>query len=278
MKKIVRFLLVLLALTAMPSLASADWQDDILRSGDEAIKSMTDVGNWQAGINVEAATRGVSSVGGFVGDDAVVGESAYLWHRPSGLFGEVSNSNVLGAEYFDNNQTVSAGIYRETVNDLFVKAGYAYTNMSGTPMDLNCDLHSIFGGLYLPRIFAGRYWDGLRLYGEVQGIIPDDNTVLDGGVMWRVGAKTKLFVPEINGTQLLPNGLDVDASAGGNDGVFGRQSDVLGFGMVRLSAQYDVLGVVVEPYALGVTQARPGMEENETIAVGGLRVGLDFLK
>jgi len=260
--------------SVLPVMAG-DWQDDQLFGQGEP--SVPD-GNWQVGVSANLASRGFSEIGGFVSDDVDLGENIYLWHRPSGLYIQAQNSNSLNGEMdFGDGQAYSIGLYHEVfVNDMFVDVGYKYDDLWDVDHDLNTDFHSVYLGVYLPRIGATGWCDGLRFYAEGQGTWPDDEDTMTmgGGFMARVGVKTNFFVF----TNIMPEGLEVDLSGGGNDGIYGREPDIFGFGMLKLLTRYSDIGgsgITVEPYVAGITQSRPGDEENETIGIAGLSLRFD---
>ncbi len=242
---------------------ASDWQDD------EMNQRASGFDNWQVGAYLNRATRGAGGIGGFVSEDDSANQSVYVWHRSSGWYVQAQNFNSLNKkDDFGDGQSYAIGNFYVFDDDMSMLVGYRYDNLWDVGWGLNTDVHNVYGGIYLPRIFADDYSDGLRFYMEAQGSKPDNENIMKmkGGFMARVGVKTKIFI--------LPNGLEIDMSVGGNDGVFGRNSDLLGFGMVRFSSQYNIVGnLTVKPYILGIKQDRPDPEENEDDFVGGIQIG-----
>lgn len=261
---------------AAPAVMAGSWQEDDLTETTEVTSSKNP--DWQIGVRLDVATRGVDGVGGFVSDDPVASQSLYVWSpKYFGLYVQAQNSNSLNSEDdFGDSRAYSVGLYHEIAGDLFVDIGYKYNDLWDVGRGLNTDFHSVYGGVYLPRFGATNWSDGIRLYAEAQNFWPSDSSIMTmgGGLEYKIGVKTKLLVFQ----DLMPNGLDVDLSGGGNNGIFGRQSDVFGFAMLKVSTKYEMgESFSVTPYAIGVTQSRPGEEENESIGIVGISAALDFI-
>lgn len=123
------------------------------------------------------------------------------------------------------------GIVRE-YGGVTLDLSYAYLDLV-KQWESEGDLHAVVLHMDFPAVY------GFNPYLKIEGNLPEDKDILDGGLMWRAGAsydlKTDKVVPGVFGD----NTITLDASLAGHDGAFGTEPEFVSSAKLSFFTTYN---------------------------------------
>lgn len=210
----------------------------------------------------------VAGMGGAVlYDDPVVQASVTVSHNPSGLYVNIWGSHSPnGHGDFGDEVDYAVGIER-AIGSFNVDAGYSFYDMYKVGK-VEGDLHALYLTLCLPEVY------GITPFISLEGDLPTDREILEGGVLWQGGFRGS--VPVVD----QPIDWQIDLS--GHDGTYGYRPEVVSVGSVGISTTFQVWKLDVTPdiryqKRLGFSVEDGGMAEDKLYGGVSLSYSFDIL-
>ncbi len=193
-------------------------------------------------------------IGEYTGEklsNGMVGQpSLTLTHNSSGLYvGALGYITRTGVDEVD----IYLG-YASELAGFKLDAGYSFCNIT----DTNGDLHAFYIGAESPEIIAG-----VSLTGYLEADIPVDKEILEGGWIWKFGAKKSVPIAE--------QSVEFRLEAGGNDGIYGYEPELVSFARGTISTEVEKLGMKFVP-SLALQKGFGGIAGKEWRAIAGLAI------
>ena len=163
-------------------------------------------------------------------DHPVLQQSIALNDNPSGLYVKVWSSyspkGGINSDFGDELEYI-AGIAMN-FGRVGVDVGYAFYNLYDIK-NTEGDLHAVYLNLDLPKIYKA------KPYITIEGNIPEDKDVLEGGVMWKAGIKRNIKL------------LNLNLSVGGHDGTYGKKPEPISFVKLNIAAPFQIWKINITP-------------------------------
>lgn len=172
--------------------------------------------------------------GGMIFEDPAFQQSVAVSADPLGLYALLwfsCSPNGGCNEDSGDEADYAAGIHR-VYNGFDIDLSYAYLNLFKLGESTG-DLHAIVLRTDFPSVVS------VRPYLAIEGDIPRDKDVLEGGMTYRLGGR---YSPEISG-----QAINLDLSVSGHDGIFGTDPEVLDSARISVSTTVTVWEIGVSP-------------------------------
>ena len=203
-----------------------------------------------------------------VHDHSVFQQSLAFTDIPSGLYLKLwSSYSPKGGWNSGSGDEIDyiAGIYRTFYDGkLGIDLGYAFYNLYDVK-NTEGDLHAVYLTVDLPEIHR------IKPYLSVEGDIPEDKDVLEGGFTYKVGVKYDFSLPKSLAGQIL----NLDLSAGGHDGAYGKRPEIVSFGRLSVATTLKFWKVDITP-SLNFQKRIGYTTENGGIAEDKIWYGINF--
>ncbi len=236
MRKTLAILAAMLAFVAFSSKVQAE----------SNFSGSVDVGAYSAYMG---STSGLPNFEGWLPQQSVT-----LKHNPSGVSLCVWNSASLDGRKNGGDETDVTLTISRTFGNFSVDAGYAYWAITGP------DLQDIFlNATY-------KVADRTSLFFCLDGVIPNEPTKLEGGVLHKFGVKQSF--------SFVGQKFALKAFVGGHDGAFGSKPEHFAVGRVDLSTTIGVIGKLTATPVLCLQIPVNG--DCETKVFGGANLSLPF--
>jgi len=193
----------------------------------------------------------------------VVQPSALIVLEKLGVYLNVTATKVADGKSFSksskNSVDYSIGAEKE-IGILKIDAGYGFSDIKNS----KGDLHFLYIVAELPNIIKN-----LTPYIMAEVDIPVQKKILEGGFLYRAGAKYALKVSKQE--------IILDLSVAGHDGVYGYKPQALSSGRLTVSTILEVWGLEVRPEVnlqkrFGLSSKHGGITDN--VIWFGLRIAL----
>lgn len=119
------------------------------------------------------------------------------------------------------------------------------------------DLIALYLNMEFPEVI------GVTPLAYVEADIPTDKNILEGGWIWKVGAKKSV--------EIAKQPVEFKVEFGGNDGLYGTEPKLVSFARGTTSTTLKVLGVNVAP-SISLQTGFGGVAEKDTRVVVGLAI------
>ncbi len=118
------------------------------------------------------------------------------------------------------------------------------------------DLHAIYLAVDFPDCYK------ITPYVCIEKDLPTDKDILDGGLLYKTGARYCLPA------DILGKSIDLNLFAGGHDGAFGKDPETLSYGRIEISTTFKTLRVTLTPVVklqkgFGDEPKKDGMAEDK---------------
>lgn len=193
--------------------------------------------------------------GGMVYEDPVFQQSVTISVEPLGLYlmpwfscSPNGNCNEDPGDEWD----YILGIHR-TYGEVDIDLSYTYYNLIRLGDSVG-DLHAIVLRTDFPEVMS------VKTYLSVEGNIPRDKDILEGGLTYRLGG---VYSPEI-----AKQHISLNLSVSGHDGIYGTVPDALDSARISVSTTVDVWKIGISPEfnyqaCLGKSVEDGGLSENK---------------
>ena len=168
-------------------------------------------------------------------DHSVFQQSVTLTDAPTGLYGQIwlsySPKNGPNDDPGDEMDFV-VGIYN-SFHRVNFDVEYAFYDLQ--------DMEVTRDGLHMLRLYLEPETDRFKIkpYVSIEGNIPVDDEILEGGFLYKMGARYQ--------QELFGQTFDLDLSVGGNDGAYGTKPKWLAFAQFGVSTTFKVWRFNVSP-------------------------------
>ncbi|MFZ6006841.1 MAG: hypothetical protein ACOYU2_04195 [Nitrospirota bacterium] len=196
--------------------------------------------------------------------DKVSGESLYngtviqprlaVFAEPWGVYLAIGSSNNLKGfdKHSSNSIEYAVGIEKE-IGIIKIDAGYGYSDIKNS----KGDVHYFYGTVEFRELI-----DKLSPYVSVELDLPVNKEILEGGFMYRAGAKYPVKISK--------QAIDIDLSVAGHDGIYGYRPERISSARLTLSTLFKLGQLELTPEIN--FQRRLGYSYRD----GGIRMTLPF--
>lgn len=179
--------------------------------------------------------------------------SATLVHNPSGLY-----VSALGY-YVSKDGLAEVDLYLGRSGEfqgVKYDAGVGFYNLKSLGSTKG-DLITMYLGLEFPEVI------GVTPLAYVEANIPTTKDILEGGWIWKVGAKKAV--------EIAKQPVELKFELGGNDGIYGSEAKLISFARGTVSTETKLLGLKVAP-SFALQKGFGSAAEKDWRAVVGLAI------